>query len=440
MLTKIFFRFLQVYLIFVLGLGLGIIIMQFKVWPYRYIFDVYHFAKGALEEDTTFLEKIVSDLEIRPARSFALFFVTPIEDARPLPVKNLRSRRDTPQVYLSSQVKVDYLVISGVFDFETGLNGAVLLNTETGKIDHQWIFPDDLFLQDNHLTDHHVFEILEDGSVIFSPAVYGPLYKYGVCGKQIWEIDGMFHHSISKVSEKDFWVLGTPRMPNQTTDAISLVDVNVGQVTKTIFLQDIHNRNMELPAFNLNWVSDVPENDLYHLNDADPLPAHLANYFPRLETGDLLVSYRHSNLIFVFDPDTLVVKWWTQSHTSGQHDPDWQKDGKITVFDNRTPLTSKFLQIREFSYQDRIGKVIYDGEAQKLSTYWRGKHQLLDDGSILLVVHDQGRVVIVDPYGEIVFDFVNLYDAENLLRITNAIALPRDFFNFIEFPNCEAHD
>ena len=48
-------------------------------------------------------------------------------------------------------------------------------------------------------------------------------------------------------------------------------------------------------------------------------------------------------------------------------------------------------------------KLIVDGSAYDFYTWWRGKHQLLPNGGVLITSPDQGRVFEVDSEGEITF-------------------------------------
>jgi hypothetical protein len=61
-----------------------------------------------------------------------------------------------------------------------------------------------------------------------------------------------------------------------------------------------------------------------HANDVDPLPQHLVADFPGLEAGDLAISYASTNLVFILNPQTLLVKWWRVGVSDFHHDPDWK--------------------------------------------------------------------------------------------------------------------
>lgn len=177
--------------------------------------------------------------------------------------------------------------------------------------------------------------------------------------------------------------------------------------------------------------------DHYHPNDIEPLPPDLAGSFPQFAVGDLLVSLRSINLIFVVDPDSLKVKWWRMGPWRRQHDPDWQQDGRITVYDNnmhRSP--SRIVAISPQTFQT---EVLANGTDLDFYSWNRGKHQITPGGNLLITIPNQGRVIELDQDGEIVFEFLNSFDQgsnENLL-VSEALYLPEDFFEFEEFPSCD---
>ena len=49
-----------------------------------------------------------------------------------------------------------------------------------------------------------------------------------------------------------------------------------------------------------------------------------------------MISLRNYNLLFVVDPDTWKVKWYQIGPWRRQHDPEFNGDGTITVFNNNT--------------------------------------------------------------------------------------------------------
>ena len=73
-------------------------------------------------------------------------------------------------------------------------------------------------------------------------------------------------------------------------------------------------------------------------------------------------------------------------------------------------------------------KTLYDGRAEKSLHLDAGHMSVLDDGGITISSPQQGRVFEVNAKGEVVFEFVNRYDKDNALLVSELIALPLDYF------------
>ena len=77
----------------------------------------------------------------------------------------------------------------------------------------------------------------------------------------------------------------------------------------------------------------------------------------------------------------------------------------------------------------RRTEVVYGGrEGQEFLTVVRGKHDPTPEGGFLVTEHEAGRVFEVDVQGRIVWEYINRYDAEQVLEMTEARLYPSSYF------------
>ena len=78
----------------------------------------------------------------------------------------------------------------------------------------------------------------------------------------------------------------------------------------------------------------------------------------------------------------------------------------------------------------RAGRVTRLGasEGQRMFTAIRGKHQSLPNGNLLITETDPGRVFEVNSRGEVVWEFINRYDEENVVSVTQATRYADSYF------------
>lgn len=295
----------------------------------------------------------------------------------------------------------------------------------------------DLEPRPSHRKFVHGFEILPDGSIIFTFDGSISLQRFNACGERQWSTPGDFHHAVTldDIGETIWTFEG-----NLTDSAFAQVDVDDGAVLRRIPILDVVAANPKTDVLEIRKLHGNDSNansrntegkwqeDPFHFNDVDPLPAALVESFPGFEAGDLLVSARSLNLVFVLDPDTLEIKWWRSGAVQRQHDPDWLPSGEILVFNNR--MSRDYSEILTINPATMEVNTLLDGRDLDFYTRIRGKSQLIDSGNLLVTSPQQGRAFEVTDAGETALEFINIKsDSDDTSYVISEIRwLPLDFF------------
>ncbi|MDU8928861.1 arylsulfotransferase family protein [Alisedimentitalea sp. MJ-SS2] len=322
-------------------------------------------------------------------------------------------------------------LLGGAMQIEGRAESAVALLDPNLTVQRLWVLDeDDVQAQDKSLASRRVLHGLtmepESGAIVFNLDFGSAVQKRDMCNRPIWIAEGKYHHSVMPVDGgMAYWTLrddgfatqhlsGDPATPHNT--GFVKLDAATGEVLQEFGLEELIAANPGLGVFELGRVDEEEAQsnaagvvgrwrpDPMHFNDADPLPPHLAGAFPQFEVGDLLVSARNINTVLVIDPDTLKVKWHQTGGFLRQHDPDWQPDGSISVFDNGMGAgQSRILKIDVSSHG--ISTTYDDGD---FYTRVRGKHMRTGRGDLAVVSPQQGRAFEMGTGGAPVLEFVNL--------------------------------
>lgn len=308
--------------------------------------------------------------------------------------------------------------------------------------------------------DVHGAHISPRGEVIFNYEYCGSV-KIDQCGGLVWSISRETHHSVVPAESGGYWILGRvgwwaneqpDRFPPFSTpgtadimreDTVMRVSES-GEILDEFSIPVLMQDNGLGPVLTASGEDFKPgiiaRRELVHANKATELPAALADTFPLFEAGDLAISMRKLNLVVVIDPVTRKLKWHRIGPWLRQHDPEFRSDGRLSIFnnnayrsaliDNQTDLTrprsTNIIAVDPVS--EEIEVVYGERPGQEMLTVIRGQHELLQDDGMLIVEFEAGRVFEVDADGEIVWEYVNAYDADFVGEITNAAVLPAGYF------------
>ncbi|MGD9510384.1 MAG: arylsulfotransferase family protein [Geminicoccaceae bacterium] len=153
----------------------------------------------------------------------------------------------------------------------------------------------------------------------------------------------------------------------------------------------------------------LPKGDILHANAVDYIDAAQAASFPYAKEGQLLVSFREIGTIAVLDVEREEVVWAMRGAWIGQHDPDILPNGNVLMFDNNGDFGDKG-RSRVIEVDPRTTAISwsYSGSGERpMESVIRSSQQRLPNGNTLFDESDGGRLVEVDPAGEVVWEFVN---------------------------------
>lgn len=336
------------------------------------------------------------------------------------------------RVVLPEEVQPGLTLVTSVWRDSTWAPGLRLID-RNGRVLHHWsldpegAFPDSASrrrgLAFSEL-DIQGSRLLPDGDVLVNLEYVGTV-RMDACGRIRWRLPGGGHHAIHRAEDGSFWIPGVTPEPRSESpghpDGLPGFDRPVyqdqlvrvspdGEVLDVINLLDVLYAN-DLYLY-LGKTSFGYKADPTHLNDVESLSSTMADGYPLFDAGDLVVSLRHLDLVFVLDPESRRVRWHVSDPLLRQHDPDFLGDGWIGVFNNRSDgtLRGEVLggsQIVALQPHTDSMKVLFPGaESDPFFTHVRGKWQLLANGNLLLTESAAGRVVEVTPEGRTAWEWV----------------------------------
>jgi hypothetical protein len=301
--------------------------------------------------------------------------------------------------------------------------------------------------------------MLDDASIIVFANGSDGLYRKDLCGNVIWSAPGLFHHSYS-VADGKLGILGLPfaditqedrgDLTWNHSEVINIIDVETGKLERSVRLDEIVRANAgRLDPFSWRlWQNNVNERgvlkeDLIHLNKIELLPAAMADNYPGLPPGAWLLSSRHMNLLVLVDPATLRILWHSQGYTEGQHDPEFDGNGRVLVFNNGLSTNSttpdspaNFSSIRRYDFASNQWSEIYNAVKVKGFTGHSGEMDVAPDGTLMMEMTVQGRYVEVSPQGELLSEFINLKDKDHVYWTRHAEYLTQEQFDKVRSLSC----
>jgi Arylsulfotransferase (ASST) len=347
-------------------------------------------------------------------------------------------------------------IIVGAFKIGRSIEDAAILVSPELKIAHYWLLgergPINVDAEPPSWNLTHGFSALRDGSAIHVFRDGTSLNRTDRCGRTMWSVPGDYHHSVTlDDSAETVWTLrDDPQGDYAERMKVVQVAVGDGKILREFSIADVISANPENDILELRRRhADDAEgnaralagrwfNDPIHLNDVDPLPRTLAASFPQFSPGDLLISAREINLLFVLDPITLSIKWWRVGATIRQHDPDWRANGRLSVFNNRT--NRGYSEIVDLDPRTGEKEVVVDGRDSDFYSRIRGNHQVLPTGGWLIASTQQGRVIEISPEGSSALVFqAPLNDERSTFGfLTDAAFLPEGSIDRSAF-HCQDH-
>lgn len=338
-----------------------------------------------------------------------------------------RFDRQGARTYRPDETAPGVIAVASWWEGTDGPEVGIKLIDRTGQVLHQWLVDrgdvlDKTDQGDPTGTDVQGSLLLPDGDVIFNLEYVGTV-RLNSCSEVLWTQTEGNHHSIAKADDGSFWIPGvhpeSRTSSSQYPDGFSgLYAVKMDRILHVSpegnLLDDInvidvlHKNDLEYMLFQHGQRSG----DVTHINDVEPLRTSLADEYPLFSAGDLLVSLRNIDLVFVFDPTTKKIKWYSRGPFIAQHDPDFVGNGWIGVFDNnqirgRSDAGEGSRIVGLEPHTDSVDIWFPRQDSTQIYSNIRGKWERLDNGNLLLTEAAGGRGLEVNENGEPVWEWIH---------------------------------
>jgi len=350
------------------------------------------------------------------------------------------NERKRVPIYMKNEVQPGLTLITGLSNERTMSIKAI--NFE-GESIHNWdidwykIWPDS-----NHIPAHlipkgkpgthiHGSKVTQNGGVLFNFENLGFVHL-DACGNTVFKVSYPTHHAIEEDENGDYWLPGQiyhqeplAQYPNYIPPFKDDTIVKISKQGKVLFeisIMDVLKKNGYSGLMYLSTLKSrntQVSGDIYHLNDVELFPNSMDE--GTFKHGDVMVSLRNINTVFVFDPKTLKIRYLTTGKFVRQHDPDFIDGDHFSVFDNNHIAPSEYGQNSKIVIVSALDDQVQDyfSSADKVPFYTNimGKHQWLENGNLLMLESMNGRVIEVNTQKEVVWSYNNVLTGGKLISI-----------------------
>lgn len=361
-------------------------------------------------------------------------------------------RTERMKVYQPEAVQPGLTLIAGIDGTDNPF--AEVIDGQ-GQTVHRWsldwfeIWPDAEHLHDDVRPKSppgaivHGFLLMDNGDLIFNYEALG-MVRLDLDGNVIWRLPALTHHSLHLDENGHIWtsVRYRHRQPREADlpgyfapyfeERIVEIAAETGEIIREISVFELlRDNNLHGLLYLATGSGEAMRmsGDVLHLNDVELFPAGMApGYF---EPGDIMISLRQVNAVVVFHLPTRELKYLSMGAFVRQHDPDFYDGDTISIYDNNhvapREAGTQSRVLLEHAPERRI-EVAFEGTPERpFFSSALGKHQWLENGNLLVLESTAGRMLEVDPEGEIVADFVNLIGGGLAAVLSEGTRLPERF-------------
>jgi hypothetical protein len=298
-----------------------------------------------------------------------------------------------------------------------------------GKLVHQWTVPiDQLFAANpqrgkyNEKKLHATPRLFPNGDILIVISVRGTtpwgygLAKLDKASNLLWAFAEPVHHDQDIGPDGTIYTLGhfIEAQPRPGMDRIETPFLD----DTIIILSEAGEKLREFSILNairdskyqsvLRYADPLSYNgDLLHANSIQFITSDLAENFPGVEAGNLLISLRNLDTIAVIDPEKEHVVWAVRGGWHMQHDPDLLANGNILVFDNLGDVGNiGGSRVIEFDPLTLEHTWVFPGDSGEiLFSAVKSSQQRLPNGNTLITETNNGRILEVTQDHSVAWEF-----------------------------------
>lgn len=245
--------------------------------------------------------------------------------------------------------------------------------------------------------------LLEDGSLLAIARGRG-VVEYAWDGHLRWEYrleNAIPHHDVIRLANGNTMLVARPE--GSGADVLLEVDRERRVVWEWSSQEHLSpyfgDAVKSMDITHINSVQELPPNPWFHQGDA------------RFRPGNLLISARNLNAVYLIDKATGDVVWSFDEQLDLQHEalmigPGFQGHGQILILNNGYRRSYEYRKSTILEIDPASGSIVWVYRADGFYTPTGGVEQPLPNGNVLITSDRGGRTFEITRDGEIVWQWV----------------------------------